>query len=85
MARLRNALSAEQLTTLRYEEMIRQPAAAATAISSFIGAEVRHPELRPGQDPDGDAGVWRRLLNPAQAAEVERVAGDELRRVGYGA
>jgi hypothetical protein len=28
--------------------------------------------------------VWRRLLNPAQAAEVERVAGGELRRVGYG-
>jgi hypothetical protein len=28
--------------------------------------------------------VWRRLLSPAQAAEVERVAGGELRRVGYG-
>jgi hypothetical protein len=29
--------------------------------------------------------VWRRLLSAAQVAEVERVAGDELRRVGYGA
>jgi hypothetical protein len=85
MARLRNALSAEQLITLRYEEMIRRPAAAASAISSFIGAEVGGPGLRPGQDPDAEAGVWRRLLNPAQAAEVERVAGGELRRVGYGA
>ena len=85
MARLRNALSAEQLTTLRYEEMIRQPAAAASAISAFIGAEISRPELRPAPDPGSEAGAWRRLLNPAQAAEVERVAGDELRRVGYGA
>jgi hypothetical protein len=84
MARLRNALTPEQLITLRYEEMIRQPVAAARAVSSFIGAEISHPELRPGQDPDAEAGVWRRVLNPAQAAEVERVAGDELRRVGYG-
>jgi len=79
------ALSAEQLITLRYEEMIRQPAAAASAISAFIGAEISRPELRPAPDPGSEAGAWRRLLNPAQAAEVERVAGDELRRVGYGA
>ena len=85
MARLRNALSAEQLITLRYEEMIRQPAAAARAVSEFTGTRVSHQELRPGPEPDWEPGVWRRVLNPAQAAEVERVAGEELRRVGYGA
>jgi hypothetical protein len=85
MARLRNALSAEQLITLRYEEMIRQPVTAARAVSAFTGAEVSNTELRPGPGPAWEAGVWRRLLNPAQAAEVERVAGAELRRVGYGA
>src|SRR6266704_2984372 len=37
MARLRNALSAEQLITLRYEEMIRQPVTAARAVSAFTG------------------------------------------------
>jgi hypothetical protein len=84
MARLRNALSAEQLITLRYEEMIRQPVTAARAVSAFTGAEISHLELRPGPDTDWEAGVWRRLLSPAQAAEVERVAGGELRRVGYG-
>jgi hypothetical protein len=84
MARLRNALSAEQLITLRYEEMIRQPVTAASAVSAFTGAEVSHLELRPGPETDWEAGVWRRLLSPAQAAEVERVAGGELRRVGYG-
>src|SRR5262245_45811384 len=84
MARLRNALSAEQLITLRYEDMIRQPLTTARAVSSFTGAEVSHLELRPGPETDWEAGVWRRLLSPAQAAEVERVAGGELRRVGYG-
>ena len=84
MARLRNALSAEQLITLRYEEMIRQPVTAARAVSEFTGAEVSQLELRPGPETDWEAGVWRRLLSPAQAAEVERVAGGELRRVGYG-
>jgi DNA-binding transcriptional regulator YdaS (Cro superfamily) len=84
MARLRNALSAEQLITLRYEEMIRQPVTAARAVSAFTGGEVSHLELRPGPETGWEAGVWRRLLSPAQAAEVERVAGGELRRVGYG-
>ncbi|HYB87884.1 MAG TPA: sulfotransferase [Streptosporangiaceae bacterium] len=85
MARLRNAMSAEQLITLRYEEMIRQPAAAARAVSAFAGAQISPPHLRPGPDPAAAAGMWRRVLNPVQAAEVERVAGEELRRVGYGA
>ena len=31
-----------------------------------------------------EPGAWRRLLAPSQAAEVENVAGEELRRVGYG-
>ena len=85
MARLRNTLTSEQLITLRYEEMIRQPVTAAQAVSAFIGAEISSLELQPGPDPAAEAGAWRRLLSPAQAAEVERVAGDELRRVGYGA
>ena len=83
MARLRGRLTPEQLITLRYEEMIRQPAAAASAVSTFIGADVRPLDVRvhgTGLEP----GYWRRVLAPAQAAEVERVAGEELRRVGYG-
>jgi hypothetical protein len=85
MARLRNTLSAEQLITLRYEELIRQPVTAAQAVSAFTSAEVSHLELRPGPEPAWEPGMWRRALNPVQAAEVERVAGQELRRVGYGA
>jgi hypothetical protein len=83
MARLRTRLSAEQLVTLRYEEMIRQPAAAATALSAFTGAEIRPVEPQVSGSPL-EPGAWRKLLAPSQAAEVENVAGEELRRVGYG-
>jgi hypothetical protein len=89
MARLRSRLAAEQLTTLRYEQVLRQPEAAAAAVSSFVGADVRPVTVRDrrrglaGQPPA--PGAWRRALSAQQLTDVEQVAGDELRRVGYGA
>jgi hypothetical protein len=91
MARLRGQLAAGPLITLRYEEMIRQPAAAAAAMSDFLGTAVSPLELPnapspvPGRPPASEPGAWRRTLSPVQAAEIESIAGDELRRVGYGA
>ncbi len=91
MARLRGQLAAGQLITLRYEQMVRQPAAAASAMSDFLGTAVSPLELPtapssvPGRPPASEPGAWRRTLSPAQAAEIESIAGDELRRVGYGA
>lgn len=82
-ARLRNRLASDQLITLRYEEMIRQPVAAAAAVSSLLGAEVVPVHM--GASGVMEPGIWRRFLSPGQAAEIERVAGAELRRVGYGA
>lgn len=85
MARLRGAMSADQLTTLRYESVVRQPAATAAAVSGFVGDTVG--EVRPPGPGDSLAaiapGSWRRLLTPAQVAEIESVAGPDLRRVGY--
>jgi hypothetical protein len=82
MARLRNSLTAEQLTTFRYEQVIAQPHAAASALSNFIGADIGKIEV-PHRGKRGSG--WRQLLSPAQLAEVERIAGQDLRRVGYGA
>src|SRR5262245_17411035 len=81
MARLRNTMSADQLTTLRYEQVIKEPRATAAAISDFIEAKIAAIEA-----PHGRKNVegWRRLLSPAQLAEIEKVAGQQLRRVGYG-
>jgi hypothetical protein len=88
MARLRSSLEAEQLTTLRYEQMIRHPAAATAAISDFIGAKLNpigaRDRLAGAAGPAVEPGGWRRLLSAAQLAEIEKVAGQDLRRVGYG-
>ena len=79
---------AEQLTTLRYEQVIRHPAAAASAVSDFIGAKIAAIPARAnaigGTGRAIEAGGWRRVLTPLQASEVEKVAGTDLRRVGYG-
>jgi Sulfotransferase family len=90
MARLRSTLAAEQLTTLRYEQVIRQPETTAAAISGFVGAGVQPVTVRDrarglaGQPPDAAPGTWRRALSAQQLADVEQVAGNDLRRVGYG-
>jgi hypothetical protein len=84
-ARLRATLSAQQLTTIRYEELVTKPENTAGLVSEFVGAEVppvalrdRVPQIAP------EPGSWRRTLSAEQATEVEKVAGAELRRVGYG-
>jgi hypothetical protein len=81
MARLRNSLSADQLTTFRYEQVVREPQATAVALAEFIDTSLPTIELPHDQkNPES----WRRLLSPAQLAEIEKVAGQQLRRVGYG-
>ena len=81
MARLRNSLSAGQLTTFRYEQLVRDPQATATALAEFIDVIGQKIEVPRGQkNPES----WRRLLSPGQLAEIEKVAGQQLRRVGYG-
>ncbi len=84
MARLRSSMTAEQLTTLRYEQVIRDPRAAAGAVSDFIGAKLAAIPAGDGAGRQAAAGTWRRLLTPQQVSEVEQVAGTDLRRVGYG-
>jgi Sulfotransferase family len=87
MARLRTTLPAEQLTTLRYEEVVSEPAAATEAVSDFVAAPVSGIEVRPdiqGSQPAAEPGTWRRQLSPAQVSEIESIAGPDLRRVGYG-
>lgn len=86
MARLRGALSAEQLITLRYETMVADPAAAAATLSEFTGEQVVQlaPPTAQGEGaPDLGPGSWQRLLTPGQLAEIESVAGPDLRRIGY--
>jgi len=86
MARLRNSLSADQLTTLRYERMLQHPADTAAAVSSFVGDKVvpvAARAVRRDGDSGAEPGAWRRQLTTSQLTEIESVAGPDLRRVGY--
>jgi hypothetical protein len=81
-ARLRRSLPPEQLITVRYETLIERPGPTASAISAFVGTRLAPEQLRePAQAPA--IGGWRRALSADEAADVEKVAGEELRRVGY--
>jgi len=81
MARLRNTLGPDQLTTFRYEQVISDPHGVASALGNFIGVKVGRIDAPPDQPrPNG----WRRVLSPEQLADIEGVAGPQLRRVGYG-
>lgn len=82
-ARLRARLSAEQLVTLRYEDMVRKPADTVRMVSTFIEAGMMPLDVRVTATVM-EPGVWRRALTSEQVDEVETLAGEELRRVGYG-
>ncbi|HEY0933501.1 MAG TPA: sulfotransferase, partial [Trebonia sp.] len=91
-ARLRRELPQDQLKTLRYEDMLREPKAAAAALSGFTGMTVAAPAALPGKRAAAEQAVkraapeqneWRRTLSYSQLADVEKVAGEELRRLGY--
>jgi Sulfotransferase family len=84
MARLRGRLPAGQLITFRYEDVIRHPADATAAMSGFLDTAVHAVEpSAPGRPALAEPGSWRRALVPAQTGEIEAIAGEELRRVGY--
>jgi hypothetical protein len=82
LARLRADLTDGQLTTFRYEHLVAEPRSAAGALGQFVDAKVSRIDTPGGAA--AESGVWRRLLSPAQLAEIEKVAGPQLRRVGYG-
>jgi hypothetical protein len=82
-ARLRRTLPADQLKTLRYEDMARDPGAAAGTLTSFTGSKVTAPVTPSAGRSKAEQNEWRRSLSYSQLADVEKVAGEELRRLGY--
>ncbi|MFI0408485.1 sulfotransferase family protein [Actinomadura sp. 3N508] len=85
-ARLRQQVPEEQLLTVRYEELAARPRRVGAALSEYLDAPISRTALsglvRPGDD-DAGVGSWRERLTARQAAQVEKVAGTELRRLGY--
>jgi hypothetical protein len=76
-ARLHRELPAERLKTIRYEHLIKQPRDAISDLSEFIGVPLSPTYVPRRKTPPGNS------LSTDQVAEIQKVAGDELRRLGY--
>ncbi len=82
-ARLRQGTADDQLKTLRYEDMARNPGTAADMLSQFTGAKIAAPVTPSTRRAKLEQNEWRRTLSYSQLADIEKVAGEELRRLGY--
>jgi sulfotransferase family protein len=92
-ARLHHGMDAGQLKTLRYEHLMSKPDEALSDLSKFLGVTVAAAEIRNearalrtrgrtrGASPG--ASAHQRSLRGQDIAEIEKVAGEELRRLGY--
>jgi Sulfotransferase family len=76
-------LPQDQLKTLRYEDMAHNPGAAATMLTDFTGTKIAAPVTPATKRAKLEQNAWRRSLSYSQLAEIEKVAGEELRRLGY--
>jgi len=88
-ARLHHSLAAGQLKTIRYEDLISRPDEAVEELSRFAGTAVPAAGIRGAAHASRDRARSRKSpgvhgsLGARQAAEVEKIAGEELRRLGY--
>ena len=72
----------EQLLTLRYEDLVASPGRGGGERSpTFLGTRVSKVALYGGSAPK--VGAWRTRLRGEDAELVEKVAREELRRLGY--
>ncbi|RAY13931.1 sulfotransferase [Actinomadura craniellae] len=88
-ARLRAQIPDEQLYTVRYEDLIARPRQVIDDVSAYLGTSLSKTALtglvRAGgpQLRERPVGAWRNRLTHRQVRQVEKVAGTELRRLGY--
>ncbi|RFU39325.1 sulfotransferase, partial [Actinomadura logoneensis] len=91
-ARLRAQTPEDQLHTVRFEDLAADPRQIAREVSEYLQAPLSPGVLaglvRPGaptdpNEPERRVGIWRDRLTPRQVVQVERIAGNELARLGY--
>ncbi|MFC6086502.1 sulfotransferase family protein [Sphaerisporangium aureirubrum] len=80
-AALRKEMPREQLLTVRYEDLAASPEQAVAAVSAFLETRVSAVALYGAPPPK--VGVWRTRLKPDEVTLVEKIAREELARLGY--
>jgi hypothetical protein len=86
-ARLHHSLPADQLKTIRYEDLLNRPDEIVAELSRFAGTAVPAAEIRDVARTSRQRGRPRRTSGPSlgaeDAAQIDKLAGEELRRLGY--
>jgi hypothetical protein len=88
-ARLHHSLPAGQLKTIRYEHLMAKPDDALAELSRFAGTTVQAAEIRNkargsrSRNPSRRSPAYEGSLTSEDIAEIAKIAGDELRRLGY--
>ncbi len=88
-ARLHHSLPAGQLKTIRYEDLMSRPDDAVDELSRFAGIAVQAAGIRDEarasrhRSRSRPSPGSRETLSAKQVAEIEKIAGAELRRLGY--
>jgi hypothetical protein len=88
-ARLHHSLSSGQLKTIRYEYLLSKPEDALADLSRFTGTTVQAAEIRNEARTARTRGRSRRgpayemSLASEDITQIEKIAGEELRRLGY--
>jgi hypothetical protein len=86
-ARLHHSLPAGQLKTIRYEDLLSKPDEALVELSRFTGTMGAAAEIRDVARASRQHGRTRRPAGPSlsneDAAQIDKLAGEELRRLGY--
>jgi hypothetical protein len=80
-AKLRAQTPEDQLLTVRYEDLVTRPREIIGEVSEYLDQRVSRSALHGIND--GGVGRWEQALTPKQVTQVEKIAGAELRRLGY--
>jgi hypothetical protein len=88
-ARLHHSLSSGQLKTIRYEHLLSRPDEVLAELSHFAGTTVQAAEIRNearaarARSRGRRAPAYEMSLTTEDVIEIEKTAGEELRRLGY--
>jgi hypothetical protein len=86
-AMLHHGLPAGQLKTIRYEHLMEEPGDVLAEVGRFTGTTVApagiRNEAREHRTRSRRGPAYERSLRTEDIAEIEKIAGEELRRLGY--
>ena len=88
-ARLHHSLPPGQLKTIRYEHLMSKPDDQLAELSRFAGTTVQAAGIRAEarvsrhRSRGRRSPAWEMSLSAEDLAEIEKISGEELRRLGY--